>query len=150
MSGRIDKTELIARLTQFSETLSRNHIAFVSQCDDVFRFVDVGIALSKELVGIISDNQLSLKARDCLNDILSSNMSNSEAIGNYLAIKNIGVLFEPILKLDIEALFNRWSQNIILIVDMGQGSVVQDKYYLSQQTDQYSIDLHEMNYIALK
>ena len=150
MSGRVDKTELIARLTQFSQAPSRNHIAFVSQCDDVFRFVDVGIALSKELVGIVSDNQLSLKARDCLNDILNSNLSNSETIENYLAIKNIGILFEPILKLDIEALFNRWSQNMILIVDMKQGLVVQDKYYLSQQTERYSIDLHEMNYIVLK
>lgn len=150
MSGRIDKIELIARLTQFSETPSRNHIAFVSQCEDVFHFVDVGIALSKELVGIVSDNQLSLKARDCLNGILNSNVSNSIAIGNYLAITNIGILFEPILKLDIEALFNRWSQNMILIVDMKQGSVVQEKYYLNQQTDQYSIDLHEMNYIVLK
>lgn len=150
MIGRIDKTELIARLMQFSETPSRNHIAFVSQCEDVFHFVDVGIALSKELVGIVSDNQLSLKARDCLNGILNSNVSNSIAIGNYLAITNIGILFEPILKLDIEALFNRWSQNMILIVDMKQGSVVQEKYYLNQQTDQYSIDLHEMNYIVLK
>ena len=39
---------------------------------------------------------------------------------------------------------------MILIVDMKQGLVVQDKYYLSQQTERYSIDLHEMNYIVLK
>ena len=146
----IDKSERIARLVQFSRTPSRNHIAFVTQCDDDFCFVDVGLALSMKIEDILSDRRLSLKAQDYLNDLLNTNVFDSNVIGSYLAIRNIGILFEPQLHIDIEALFNKWSQNIFLIVDMGRGSIAQDKFFLSQQTDHYSVDLHELNYIVLK
>ena len=150
VSQTIDKDERIASLVQFSKTPSRNHIAFLTQCDDDFCFVDVGLALSMKIEDILSDRRLSLKAQDYLNDILNANVSDSNEIGSYLAIKNIGILFEPQLQIDIEALFNKWSQNMFLIVEMGRGSIAQDKFFLGQQTDHYSVDLRELNYIVLK
>lgn len=150
MSGCIDKNELIARLIRFSQTPSRNHIAFVSQCDDELRFVDIGLELSKKVEDILSDRRLSLKSQDYLNGILNKHLADADGIGSYLAIRNIGILFEPLLMIDVEALFNKWSQNTMLIVDLGKGDIFQERFFLVPHCDlRYSVDLHELNYMIM-
>ena len=150
MSGCIDKNELIARLIWFSQTPSRNHIAFVSQCDDELRFVDIGLELSMKVEDILSDRRLSLKSQDYLNDILNKHLVDADGIGSYLAIRNIGILFEPLLMIDVEALFNKWSQNTMLIVDLGKGDILQERFFLVPHCDlRYSVDLHELNYMVM-
>ena len=92
-----------------------------------------------------------MKAQDYLKSIISSNIHHDEEIGEFIAIKNIGILFEPELNLSVEALFNSWSQNTLLIVDIANGKVDNKRFFLEDGCPiQYSVDLKDFNYLIIQ
>ena len=142
---------MTSELYQFSKSPSRNHIAFVTGNAEGVSFMDLGYELSTKIEDILNDRRLSMKAQDYLKDIISSNIHQDDEIGEYIAIKNIGILFEPELNLSVEALFNSWSQNTILILEMENGKVENNRFYLVDGCPiQYSVDLNIFNYIIIQ
>ena len=54
---------------------------------------------------------------------------HDEIIGNYVAITNWGILFEPILKFNLLSLFDSFSKsNSLILVDCGQAD--SEKFHL--------------------
>ena len=92
-------------------------------------FVDIGLSLSEELVNKTNSTKLGLIAVDELRDILEQNISENEAIGKYISLKNIGILFEKSLKIDVPAIFKSYAQNNLIIIDW-EGEIENDKLYL--------------------
>lgn len=142
---------MLSELYQFSKSPSRNHIAFVTGNAEGIRFVDLGYELSTKIEDILNDRRLSMKSQDYLKGIISANIHYNNEIGEYIAIKNIGILFEPELNLSVEALFNSWSQNTILIIEMENGKVEDGRFYLVDGCPtQYSVELNNYNYIVIQ
>ena len=141
---------MLSELCQFSKSPSRNHIAFVTGDAEGVCFVDLGYELSTKIEDILNDRRLPMKAQDCLKDIILSNIHQDSEIGEYIAIKNIGILFEPELNLSVEALFNFWSQNTQLIIKMENAEVKNNRYYLAKGCSiQYSVELNNFNNIII-
>ena len=87
-----------------------------------------------------------MKADDELEKIINSNLKNSSEIGEYIAIKNIGILFEPSLKIDLHTKIDSWAKSHVLII-LKEGNFHNDIYYLSSEKDSsYSINLNDINY----
>ena len=143
--------DMLSKLCQFSRSASRNHIAFVKGNVENLDYVDLGYELSLKIEDILTDRRLSMKAQDYLKSIIMSNIHEDNDLGEYIAIKNIGILFEPELNFSLEALFNSWSQNTLLIVDIANGKVDNKRFFLEDGCPiQYSVDLKDFNYIMIK
>lgn len=91
---------------------------------------------------------LPIIAEDALKEILSQNSNSSEAIGKYIAIKNIGILFEPILRLDLKAILSNWSRENVLIINH-EGEIRDDIFYLAPHASKYTVNLKEITYKAI-
>ena len=135
-------------LQSFVNSASRNHLILSSGCLKAFNYVNIGYEISSYIEPIIGDRRLSMRTQDKLNSLLRDSVSQLENLGAYLAITNIGILFEPSLKIDLEGLFDRWSQNNLLVVDIGKGNVSSNRLFLTPNcSEQYSVSLQRINYI---
>ena len=76
------------------------------------QYVDVGFARSSRL----KTNEKICPVIDIVSQILNDNIRNDAEIGYYLAIENIGILFEPELKLDVRSIIDSYSKNQCLVV----------------------------------
>lgn len=60
-------------------------------------------------------------AEDCFNAILRRAIKEDPIIGDYIALENWGILFEPALKLNLVSMFDSHSKsNALILVDCGQ------------------------------
>ena len=136
------------RLQAFIQSPSRNHLVLSNGCLDSLKYTDVGFEVICFIEERIGDRRLSMRVQDYITKFFSEHIVQSDSLGQYLALTNVGILFEPALKLDVEALLNRWSQNITLFIDMGKGSVVGDHYYLTQGcAETFSVSLSSINHL---
>lgn len=126
-------------------TGTRHKLFFVTSMDDDIHFVDIGFHLSKAIENNLSKKHLSLFADEKLEEIIKNNITQSPEIGKYVAIKNIGILFEPELKFDLRAKFDSWAKSFVLIVNAKEGIINQNTFYLaSAYSPSYSINLSEI------
>lgn len=138
------------RLQSFIHSPSRNHLVLSNGCLDGIKYTDVGFDVSCFIEEIIGDRRLSMRVQDYITKFFREHIFQSDSLGQYLALSNVGILFEPALKLDVEALFDRWSQNITLFIDMGKGVLTDNRYYLTQCcAEAYSVSLVSINHIVL-
>ena len=137
-------------LKEFLSSPSRNHLVISDGCIVGFDYIDMGLEISAFIEDKISDRRLSMRVQDQLNALLRSHTCKSEEFGEYLALTNIGILFEPLLKIDLEGFLDRWSQNIILLLDVGKGHVQNNRLFLTQGCSRdYSVSLEGINYMKL-
>ena len=91
---------------------------------------------------------IAYAAEDALAEILSSTQEDSH-IGTYVAIENIGILFEPDFGFNLKSTFDSASTNKTIII-CSDGMVKDDKFFFFQEGDDEFIDLKGLSYIELK
>ncbi len=134
-------------LRQYIPKGSRHRLLFTSHYPEGVVFMDMGVSLSMAIEPLLSNKRISLIADETIDDIVKSRVASCVEIGEYIAIRNIGVLFEPALKLDLHAKFSSWSKTYALIVDCAEGTIKNDVFYLAGANDQsYSINLSDIPY----
>ena len=67
---------------------------------------------------------------------------------NSYAIKNIGILFEPLLKIDFVALCKKYSRNSFFIIEH-KGAVNDENLYFLTREAGKKIELTDLNYTVL-
>lgn len=91
-----------------------------------------------------------MRTQDYLNKLFREHVFLSDYLGRYFAVTNVGILFEPLLKLDVEALLDRWSQDNTLLLDVGNGILNKNRYYLSKECPEaFSASLESINHLVL-
>ena len=106
---------IFAEICDYCRSNSRNKIVFSSSPLDFADYADIGFLLSSALADE-SQNSMALTAMDALNDICRKNTFVHEKFGTYLAIKNICVLKEKELKIDLTRFLERESADKTLFV----------------------------------
>jgi len=91
---------------------------------------------------------IAYAAEDALAEILSLTQEDSH-IGTYVAIENIGILFEPDLGFNLKSTLDSASTNKTIII-CSNGMVKDDKFLFFQEGDGYFIDLKGLSYLELK
>ena len=141
---------MIKRIANHISTGLRHKLFFVSNKDCDINFVDIGFQLSNAIENSLEKKRLALIAAERLESIIKDNIIANSEIGPYVAIKNIGILFEPDLKLDIRAKFDSWAKSFVLIVDANEGMIRDNIFYLaSANNPTYSINLSEISNITI-
>ena len=135
----------IQNLSTYVNRQSRNNLFFISNEVEGIKYVDIGRLLSGEIENSLEKKRLGMIAEDALRKILSRGSVANEHIGEYLAIKNIGILFEPALKLDVLSILKNWSRDHILIVKH-EGEIREGVFYLVSNSTKQTINLKEITY----
>ena len=89
-----------------------------------------------------------MRAKEVLGNIFDSNLSDSDILGKHLAIQNLGVLFEPELKIDFLSLIDKYSSTNALFIQWDGEIENNTLYFLSKQKGQ-KINIKNLSHIAV-
>lgn len=138
---------MIKQISQYLSVGLRHKLFFVLGQNHDINFADIGFYLSKAIENNLDNKHLSLFADERLEELIKDNVISNPEIGKYVAIRNIGILFEPELKLDLRAKFDSWAKSYVLIVDAKEGMIINNIFYLASACNSsYSINLSEISH----
>ena len=101
--------EILTDIKDYIAQNTRNKIVVCRDCIGGLEFINVGYDLSK----LLSKN--SYNYEEAVSTILDK-IFHDETIGNYLELKNIAILFEPELKINVSDILDAYSKNQCLII----------------------------------
>lgn len=128
-------------IAKYVKQNTRNRIVFCNGDIDGISFANVGFILSQ----LLTDDESFANGYQLLcNRILNQHLYNS-IIGDYIAIENIGILFEPELKLDLHNIMESFSHNQCLIIKSDAEINNENLYFLSSG-DTATISLSGLSY----
>lgn len=117
------------KIAQFLKYCPRNKVIFTPTIDPCLKTVDGGYELANYIKNDLDSPHLPMIAEDCLYSLMQRAMMHDEVIGDYVAIANWGILFEPILKFNLLSLFDSFSKNnALILVDCGEADY--EKFHL--------------------
>lgn len=136
----------IKGLSQYVDRHARHNLLFVKGVIEGVRYVDIGKELSARICDKLNSRCLPMICDDALNEILDCGTSKDEAVDSYVAIRNIGILFEPSLLINVHDKFEQRAREQVLIVNL-EGTIAQKTFFLGQeQNSRYSIPLTDITY----
>lgn len=137
-----------AIIADYLAQATRNRLVFCHEQIEGLTFVNVGKVLAESLAKQdLRSPMIAYMAEEVLDDILSSTKVDDE-IGSYVALDNIGVLFEPDLAFNLKSVIDSASTNKVVIIH-SDGIIKSDRYYFLQEGDASFIDLHGLSYIEI-
>ena len=137
-----------AIIADYLAQATRNRLVFCHEQIDGLTFVNVGKILAENLTKQdLHSPMIAYMAEEVLDEILSSTKVDDE-IGSYVALDNIGVLFEPDLAFNLKSVIDSASTNKVVIIH-SDGIIKSDRYYFLQEGDASFIDLHGLSYIEI-
>ena len=136
------------KLINYINSHSRNKIIIYSEEFKAIQSLNVGDKLSKEIRLLVADSKIGMKSRFIIDELFSSSIKNDSAYGKYLAIKNLGILLEPELKIDFSQILDKYSSHNILFVKWE--GVIENGilYFLSKEKGQ-KIDIKNLSHIVI-
>lgn len=131
----------IQDIAYYLQQNTRNKIVFCREGIDGIRFINVGSELSQ----ILGENPDDMVGADtAYKQVLGQSQENS-LIGMYLALANIGIMFEPDLRLDVRSILDAYSKNQCLIVKTN-AEIADDRFYFLRKGDGTEVDLQGLSY----
>lgn len=101
--------EVLTDIKDYIAQTTRNKIVICRDSIGGLEFINVGYELSK----LLSKN--SYNYEEAVSAIFD-NTFHDDTIGNYLALTNIAILFEPELKINVSDILDAYSKNQCLII----------------------------------
>ncbi len=136
------------RLEGFINGSSRNKLIVTKTQLDFINWIDVGKLLSSKISSFIDDRRLSMRVFSILEEIFESNVENSNDFGEYLAIYNLGILFESELNIDILALLDKHSRNKALFI-YWNGEIKNNYLYFLSEKKGKEINIKNLSHIII-
>ena len=135
-------------ITDYLSQATRNRLVFCHNPIEGLSFIDVGRVLAEKLTKEnLRSSMIGYLAEDVLNDIISTVIDDAD-IGPYVAIENIGFLFEPELEFNLESTLDNASKDKVVII-RSDGFIKSDIFYFLQEGDSSFINLHGLSYIEI-
>lgn len=136
------------KIEKYLKIQSRNKIVFYKQYVLGVEAIDVGKKLSHEIKSIASDAKIGMKSLIIMDELFTSSFLDNSEYGKYLAIHNLGILFEPELKADFTQILDKYSSSNILFVKW-EGEIENGiLYFLSKEKGQ-QINIKNLSHIVI-
>ena len=136
------------KISLYLKSQSRNKIVIhKNQLEDITS-IDIGKTLAKSIPTIIDDKRLSMKAAMIIDELFNSLIVNHEVYGKVLGISNLGILFEPQLKIDFTNLIERFSNENSLFIHW-EGDIEKDYLYFLTKEKGKKIILKNLSHIII-
>ena len=128
----------------------RTTIILTRHALDGFVWVDLGREFSKLLQPILRHKLMQALAMENLESFIVDNTEELPIVGEYIALKNTGILFEPELQIDIRNFLEQWGKNQMVLFQLSPNAQIEDdKVYLSKYNRSFFFDLKGLNYITI-
>lgn len=125
---------------------ARHKLLFVEPDITDLQFVDLGKELAIKLADKLESKMLPMIAEDALDEIINTHTEKHPDLGEYIAFKNIGILFEADLKLNLHAKFDQYARSKVCIVKL-EGVVQQQIFYLGKtQQPSHAFSLKDLSH----
>lgn len=136
------------KIDKYLKSQSRNKIVFYKQDIPGIEAIDVGKKISHEIKSIASDTKIGMKSLIIMDELFTSSFSYNSEYGKYLAIHNLGILFEPELKTDFIQILDKYSSSNTLFVKW-EGEI-EDGFlnFLTKEKGQ-KIDIKNLSHIVI-
>lgn len=136
------------KIKAYLNTHPRNKIIIHQNPLEDIDALNLGYTLSKSIQNLKSKSRLPLQTISLLETELNDAVIIHPYYGKILAIKNLGILFEPELKINIHSLFDEFSKNNALFVEW-EGSIENTKLFFLQDFDKINLNLNNLSHIIL-
>lgn len=127
---------------------SRNNIIVLTEEPENLIFLDLGVALSSALQNVVDSRDVAHVALHQLELLFIQYTFQMEDQTCYLALKNVGILFEKELNLDIPKILDRFSQNNILFLKWA-GLADQNNLYFLTKENGIKINTSNLSYTKI-
>ena len=141
-------SNLSKKISHYLTSESRNKIIIHKDPIPEFSSLNIGEELSAKLKSIIGSKHFALKAKQILENILNHAIINDKQYGKMLFIYNLGVLFEPELKIDFLALIDKYSKGVTLFIKW-DGEVEENKLYFLSKENGITINIENLSHIRI-
>ena len=136
------------QIAQYLAQAARNRLVFCHKHIEGLIFTDVGKVIANALKDEnLRSQMVAYAAEDFLTDILSSPQI-AASIGKYVALENIGILFEPELGFNLKATLDNASTNKTIII-CSEAQIKDNRLYFLQEGDSFSVDLTGLSYLEI-
>ena len=136
------------KIFNYINNQSRNKIVIYQKALPIVISLDIGASLAQEIKEFPNKNNLTLKVKGKLDQILSDHIQSDVELGTYLAIHNIGILFEPDLKIDFLALIDNLSKNQILFIKW-EGEMGPNTLYFLTKSKGIEINIKNISHLII-
>lgn len=133
----------IQQIASYAQSRGRNKIVLSTTEIPGLGYVDLGQTMSK----ILGDDPDNLHGKWTVYRRAMRFATHDYALGRYLAIKNIGILFEPDLHHNLEAIIDHYSSCELLIIT-APGTIENDEFLFMGDKD-FKINLRGLSYIMV-
>lgn len=141
--------QILKALTSFLNIGPRYRFAFVRNEDKVLHVPSVNVGYC--VASYIKDNEHSDLKAECfsyIKQLIAIHTQHHPEIGKYVYLKNIGILFEPEIGLDVSIFLSNISRNTLLLIDWN-GEMVYPYLYFLHSGSKYKLKLSQLNYITI-
>lgn len=135
-------------IVSFLKTQSRNKIVFYRNSINDIPEIDLGTELSQVLFNLNDLTKLPMKVSLELENMLNTATIDHEIYGRTLAILNLGILFEPELKVDFNNLLEKYSNTNTLFVKW-EGAIDNENLYFLSKEKGIKININKLSHIAI-
>ena len=134
------------RIDDYLKQNPKHKLVFTKNEPSGFIFTDLGFEMATRLEG---QPFPSVVASETFESVAAKGMQVHPKYGKYLAIKNIGILFEPSLRLNVRLLFESISHDTLLVV-CSDGIVQNDTFLFIKPTDGFGISLSGLSFLVIE
>lgn len=127
---------------------SRNKIIFYKNEIPGIQPLNLGKKLSHEILSIASDAKIGMKSLIIIDELFTSSIRDNSDYGKYLAIQNVGILFEPELKTDFLQILDKYSSSNTLFVKW-EGEIEDGILYFLTKEKGQKIDIKNLSHIVI-
>lgn len=111
-------------------------------------FIDIGKELSCRINSILSTPKVGIKSFLILDEFLASSFQENLLRGKFLAIKNLGILFENELNIDFVQILAKYSSSKPLYVKW-EGEIEDGILYFLTKEKGQKIDIKNLSHIVI-
>jgi hypothetical protein len=120
-----------------------NYIDLLNSYD--IKVINFGKVLAEFINSLEDLNYLNLEVFDFMKKTLEMNKNKINNLGNdIVAIYNLGILFEPLLELNVTQLLKDFSKTAALIIIWDNQSEIPGRFYWSTQQSNVFLDFSEI------
>ena len=136
------------RIIDYIKSNARNKIIFHREEIPGIVPVNIGQLLSESIFNFKETSKISMKVLIELDNIFHTCLIEHDLYGKFLSIANLGILFEPGLKLDFFRLLDSYSQNNVLFVQWDGEMDSENLYFLTKENG-VKIHIKNISHIIL-
>lgn len=111
-------------------------------------YLNLGLEFAQVLSSASTNRHFPLKAKTLLDELLDSSVRTTSEAENTLAIENIGILFEPDLKVDFHALIDQHSKHNAIFLKW-DGEIENDNLYFLTIENGLKINIKDISHIII-